>query len=140
MFLWLRICSDSNTVSFQKRLEAMRAMWQYACCWYPPVCNTLYYATLIPFSMCSLPYEHLIFVVCILVLDIEWDDHSRWYCWVSIRVFDGVMTKLHNLKANDAGRMLVSCHSNYLHLSHRLSSMKFIFYCRHGRKNIHLSG
>lgn len=41
MFLWLRICSDSNTVSFQKRLEAMRAMWQYACCWYPPISSEM---------------------------------------------------------------------------------------------------
>lgn len=27
--------------------------------------------------------------------------------------FDGVMTKLHNLKAHEAGHMLVGCHSNY---------------------------
>ncbi|KAH0928811.1 hypothetical protein HID58_014538, partial [Brassica napus] len=32
----------------------------------------------------------------------------------------GVMTKLHNLNANEAGHMLVSCHSNSQRRSHRV--------------------
>lgn len=81
-------------------------------------------ATLMPFQWCSF----LIRFNDATSLNMLTEPSSPEECFRLGKIIIGgygVMTKLHNLKANEAGHILVSCHSNSQHRSHRVGGCLF---------------
>ncbi|CAF1921283.1 unnamed protein product [Brassica napus] len=84
----------------------MCAMRQCSCCWCSPVCNIVYYTILFLFVCVFIRINIFIlrnayFLSYRIEMDIADDTAEGFFV-----CFDDVMTKLHNLKASQAGQML----------------------------------